>query len=599
MIGIRIPIDHQLAHLQFHAYLEQTHLSVVDVSMQPSFYRGLRVEQQQPDEIEIAAAITLRPALGSGGLPLYEVERLKPMPARLALQEERAEIVRTRTRLGRAYLEYALQKAEEESFSIPYARWERIPRESKVKLTFQKREAVKQQARKIQECQQKEATVAITEGNADERQRTICAGKIGLFDPANALLTLIIEKNGMPISLEELERICEKMPKQGNLTYSTLGDLQTQKKALERLERDEVHMADLDLLLYGDNADLSPQPLQGPEFQLLPPEAYLNQHINEKQRTAVTQALATPDFFFLQGPPGTGKTTFIAEMCYQLAKVGYKVLVSSQANLAVDNALSRLESNPAILAIRLGQEERISATDSDFVGDRAVHRWMRSIAGHSKERLESLRQAARLRRLFVDEWETIAHQSSCIVRSQESSRRLAALQQRIRELEKQAAELASGIQVLEQGEGLMGVLKREIAEDGAVGNRQDFWHRLLAFNLWTDMPPCSDEQSGPWAFAERLQRQLADLRALKSACDNELREAQSTYCTIYYRTQQQREVAKDAHEARSIVQTEEQRQQQLHTILSSLRINEHIGETRYESFAYTDLARRIERTRNW
>ena len=595
MIGIRIPIDHQLAHLQFHAYLEQTHLSVVDVSMQPSFYRGLRVEQQQPDEIEIAAAITLRPALGSGGLPLYEVERLKPMPARLALQEERAEIVRTRTRLGRAYLEYALQKAEEESFSIPYARWERIPRESKVKLTFQKREAVKQQARKIQECQQKEATVAITEGNADERQRTICAGKIGSFDPANALLTLIIEKNGMPISLEELERICEKMPKQGNLTYSTLGDLQTQKKALERLERDEVHMADLDLLLYGDNADLSPQPLQGPEFQLLPPEAYLNQHINEKQRTAVTQALATPDFFFLQGPPGTGKTTFIAEMCYQLAKVGYKVLVSSQANLAVDNALSRLESNPAILAIRLGQEERISATDSDFVGDRAVHRWMRSIAGHSKERLESLRQAARLRRLFVDEWETIAHQSSCIVRSQESSRRLAALQQRIRELEKQAAELASGIQVLEQGEGLMGVLKREIAEDGAVGNRQDFWHRLLAFNLWTDMPPCSDKQSGPWAFAERLQRQLADLRALKSACDNELREAQSTYCTIYYRTQQQREVAKDAHEARSIVQTEEQRQQQLHTILSSLRINEHIGETRYESFAYTDLARRIER----
>lgn len=206
MIGIRIPIERQLAHLQFHAYLEQTHLSVVDVSMQPSFYRGLRVEQQQPDEIEIVAAITLRPTLGSGGLPLHEVERLKPMPARLALQKERAEIVRTRTRLGRAYLDYALQKAEEESFSIPYARWERIPRESKVKLTFQKREAVKQQARKIQECQQKEATVAITEGNEDERQRTICAGKIGSFDPATALLTLIVGKNGMPISSEELER---------------------------------------------------------------------------------------------------------------------------------------------------------------------------------------------------------------------------------------------------------------------------------------------------------------------------------------------------------------------------------------------------------
>ena len=56
--------------------------------------------------------------------------------------------------------------------------------------------------------------------------------------------------------------------------------------------------------------------------------------------------LSVPDVCLIQGPPGTGKTTVIAEAIYQLVIRNKRVLVASQANLAVDNALERLISNP-------------------------------------------------------------------------------------------------------------------------------------------------------------------------------------------------------------------------------------------------------------
>jgi KaiC/GvpD/RAD55 family RecA-like ATPase len=68
--------------------------------------------------------------------------------------------------------------------------------------------------------------------------------------------------------------------------------------------------------------------------------------------------IAAPDICLIQGPPGTGKTTVIAEAIYQLVTQGNRVLVASQSNDAVDNALERLADRPEIRAIRLGQKSR-------------------------------------------------------------------------------------------------------------------------------------------------------------------------------------------------------------------------------------------------
>ena len=67
--------------------------------------------------------------------------------------------------------------------------------------------------------------------------------------------------------------------------------------------------------------------------------------------------LATKDVCLIQGPPGTGKTTVIAEAIYQFVLRGERVLIASQTNLAVDNALERLAKEPIIRAIRLNTQK--------------------------------------------------------------------------------------------------------------------------------------------------------------------------------------------------------------------------------------------------
>ena len=82
---------------------------------------------------------------------------------------------------------------------------------------------------------------------------------------------------------------------------------------------------------------------------------WLNKDIekNENQKKAVYKMLKAPDLCLIQGPPGTGKTTVIAEAIYQFVRTGNRVLIASQSNDAVDNALERLANTPDIRAIRL------------------------------------------------------------------------------------------------------------------------------------------------------------------------------------------------------------------------------------------------------
>ncbi len=77
--------------------------------------------------------------------------------------------------------------------------------------------------------------------------------------------------------------------------------------------------------------------------------------LNEKQLEAVAKAISAPDIAIIQGPPGTGKTTVIAEIiCQQiLKKPDSKILLTSQTNLAVDNALERLQGRRGIRPVRI------------------------------------------------------------------------------------------------------------------------------------------------------------------------------------------------------------------------------------------------------
>jgi hypothetical protein len=140
--------------------------------------------------------------------------------------------------------------------------------------------------------------------------------------------------------------------------------------------------------------DISIQDLQ--EFRQFDSSSILS--LNESQKEAVLHALNAQDLCLLQGPPGTGKTTVIAELIWQHIKRNQRsrVLLTSETNLAVDNALEKLmnekNENPVmaryatiIKPIRFGRMEKFEEEGLQYSIER-IHQWM----GASEEQIEEV-----------------------------------------------------------------------------------------------------------------------------------------------------------------------------------------------------------------
>lgn len=173
--------------------------------------------------------------------------------------------------------------------------------------------------------------------------------------------------------------------KDGFLALSAIGDfvlIRRFQQAIEQLERDECYSPNLAMWLFDVRNARTP----GEDNDEII-NTWLNPRIekNENQKEAVYKMLATPDLCLIQGPPGTGKTTVIAEAIYQFVRRGNRVLIASQSNDAVDNALERFIDSPEIRAIRLGQKGRRKRKSEDsntskFTEDEALRYYYRALS---------------------------------------------------------------------------------------------------------------------------------------------------------------------------------------------------------------------------
>lgn len=111
----------------------------------------------------------------------------------------------------------------------------------------------------------------------------------------------------------------------------------------------------------------------------------LNPQVNESQKQAILKAIWAEDLAVIQGPPGTGKSTAIAELIWQLVRIGYeqgnekeRILLTSETNLAVDNAISRILNNNTNLVkpIRFGDEEKLESEGLQFSIE-LMERWVK------------------------------------------------------------------------------------------------------------------------------------------------------------------------------------------------------------------------------
>jgi DNA polymerase III delta prime subunit len=192
---------------------------------------------------------------------------------------------------------------------------------------------------------------------------------------------------------ELVEKIGEghyQLPKTGFLSFEAAGDLtqiKRQKKALDDLQMGIAQNPFVGEFFFDAS---KARPL--PTTVKLKPEDLLLSGANDDQVAAVEAVLSAPDLVLIQGPPGTGKTTVIAEISYQVALRGGRTLIASQANLAVDNALSRLIHSPVIRALRKGRAERVEEEGLPFVEDKVIGNWLRNTADDCEKRLVKQRE---------------------------------------------------------------------------------------------------------------------------------------------------------------------------------------------------------------
>lgn len=105
----------------------------------------------------------------------------------------------------------------------------------------------------------------------------------------------------------------------------------------------------------------------------------LNSSINEPQKQAIIKTLLAKDLALIQGPPGTGKSTAIAEIIWQHIRQNPKerILLTSETNLAVDNAIDRIvnKNHNLVKPIRIGSEEKLEMEGRQFSLD-VMKQWV-------------------------------------------------------------------------------------------------------------------------------------------------------------------------------------------------------------------------------
>lgn len=115
-------------------------------------------------------------------------------------------------------------------------------------------------------------------------------------------------------------------------------------------------------------------------------------NLNELQTEAVWKVIEARDMVLIQGPPGTGKTTVIAEIIWQMLQEDpdSRILISSQAHLAVDNALERLYKKNLIRPIRIASSQHakksVEPEGLKYFED-IIEDWVKADSGSQKEKV--------------------------------------------------------------------------------------------------------------------------------------------------------------------------------------------------------------------
>lgn len=177
-------------------------------------------------------------------------------------------------------------------------------------------------------------------------------------------------------------------------------DLKGEKDKIKRLEDTVLKLDDDKNKLPNDNAKVflydssKAKRIENIEYLLNKTSAewqdfennLFSETLNESQKQAVFKSLYAEELALIQGPPGTGKSTAIAEIIWQHIRKEpkQKILLTSETNLAVDNAIDRLKNgkNNVVKPIRFGNTENLES-EGYFYSLKAIEDWQKGNSAQS------------------------------------------------------------------------------------------------------------------------------------------------------------------------------------------------------------------------
>lgn len=210
-----------------------------------------------------------------------------------------------------------------------------------------------------------------------------CILHFDFTDSQSEYVNRAIRSKGYLTSLDASAIVRDFYPN-GFIATTQVGDLaliSREKRAIETLAMGQSVSSNLDRWLFDISAARVPDTME--EIT-----QWQNQNLNEDQKKAVEKMVFAKDVALVQGPPGTGKTTVIAEAIYQFVIRNKRVLITSQANLAVDNALERLISNPNVRAIRLGKAEKIDSSVDNITERNVLENFYNSLTKYIRTKYQ-------------------------------------------------------------------------------------------------------------------------------------------------------------------------------------------------------------------
>lgn len=192
------------------------------------------------------------------------------------------------------------------------------------------------------------------------------------------------------------ERIEEVKENISNETVKAIfPDLKGEKDKIKRLEDTVFKLDDEKTILPNNNAkeflydSSKAKNIENIEYLLNKTSAewqefennLFSENLNESQKQAVFKSLYAEELALIQGPPGTGKSTAIAEIIWQHIRKEQKqkILLTSETNLAVDNAIDRLKNgeNNVVKPIRFGNTDNLES-EGYFYSLEAIENWQKS-----------------------------------------------------------------------------------------------------------------------------------------------------------------------------------------------------------------------------